>query len=103
MAGRRIYAQLFVGYSPSIPADEYLDRISTVKHHKLILSSNSISMIENGVETIVKWSAFSKLVIEKNHLSLWGSENFVFPKKSMSEDDYSLLTEIARSQIKHGL
>jgi hypothetical protein len=81
----------------------YLNSISKVKQHKLILSPNSLSMLEDGVETIVKWSAFSKLVIEQNHLSLWGSENFIFPKKSMSKDEYNLLTEIARSQIKNGL
>ena len=82
---------------------EYLDRVSKIKQHKLILTSSTLSMIEDGAETIVKWSAFSKLVIDQNHLSLWGNENFVFPKKSMSADDYNALTEIARCKIKNGL
>jgi hypothetical protein len=82
---------------------KYMDEHSRFKSQKLILTESSLSVIQDNVEAIYKWSVFTNAVIEENYVTLKGADLYLFPKKSMSLEDYGYFTQMVRSQLKSNL
>ena len=82
---------------------EYLDKNAQIKHHRLTLTQNALIVSQDQIETITKWTVFTKAIIDENHVSLVGTDNFLFPKKSMHAEDFEILSEIVRSRFKNGV
>ncbi len=82
---------------------EYLNKNSQINHHRLILTKNALIISQDQIETITKWTVFTKAIIDENHVSLVGTDNFLFPKSSMPAEDFEILSEIVRSRFKNGV
>ncbi len=63
------------------------------KKHNLLLTECALTLIQDGKEEITKWSSFTKAEINTEYVILTGDSGYIFPKKSMTDDDYDYLTE----------
>ncbi|WP_157485923.1 hypothetical protein [Flavobacterium soli] len=77
----------------------FLDKTSKYKINKLIVSEVSISIIQDDKEHIEKWSEFKKADINDELIILCSTVNYMFPKKSMTNQEYELIKEIVRDRI----
>lgn len=62
------------------------------KQHKLLLTDSTLTLVQDGTEQITKWSAFTHAEISNDYLTLTSSFSYVFPKKSMTLDEYDYLS-----------
>jgi hypothetical protein len=70
------------------------------KTHKLILTESYFSLIQDENEDIHKWSAFTHIEIKENYLTLTGTSQYFFPKKSMLNEDYDYFVQEIKSRMK---
>lgn len=78
---------------------QFLDVTSKYKINKLILSETSISIIQDDKEHIEKWSEFKKADINDESIILYSIVNYMFPRKSMTKEEYEFFKEIVRKKI----
>lgn len=69
----------------------YLNEQEQYTSHTLILSDNSLSIIQDGQETIEKWSNFTSVKILDDYIALNSLEHFLIPKKSMTPEEFQIL------------
>ena len=81
----------------------YLDHNESIIRNKLVVTDETITLHQDDVEYIFRWSAFTRVTINKSFISLEGNENYLFPKKSMSLEDYEFFSEIVRAKMQNGL
>lgn len=67
---------------------KYLKSIEKGKEIKFKISSEFINVIINENESFTKWSEFKRIEINEKFIALEGKTNYLFPKKSMDEEDY---------------
>lgn len=79
---------------------KYLDSIEPIQLHKIILTEKKFSLIQDEEETIESWSNFTTVEIKVDYIDLNGIENFFFPRKSMSEEDFLKLKEVISEKVK---
>jgi hypothetical protein len=91
-------ASLIVRWRKSVL--EFIDKNSQFKSHKLVLNQNFLSLIQDQTETVARWSVFTKTTIDESQISLIGTDNYLFPKKAMSADDFEFLCEMIKTQLK---
>lgn len=80
----------------------YIVETSKIKEHTLIVNTHSISLIQDTVETITKWSSCTGAKFEEDFIWLFAIENHLFPRKSMSPEDYNYLKEVIKERTKNG-
>lgn len=68
---------------------EYLDHQEKFQSHKIVLSENTFSLIQDREEVIERWSNFRKVIVHKNYIELIGEENYHIPEKAFKNNDYS--------------
>lgn len=67
---------------------------------KLTLSENTLTLKQDTTITIVRWRDFKKVVIDDKSICLYGDENFLFPKKSMTWQEFDSLRNEILLRIK---
>lgn len=80
---------------------EFIKVNEIFKQNKLILTENTLSLVQDEKEEINKWSAFTRAEITDNYLTLTGNTQYFFPKKSMPPDDYVYLIGKIKSHLKN--
>ena len=79
---------------------EFLNEQAKFITRKLTLSENTLTLRQDTTITIVKWTDFKKVVIDDKSICLYGDENFLFPKKSMSWQEFDLLRNEVLLRVK---
>ncbi len=79
---------------------KYLNVISKFTSHELLVNDSYLALIQDGNETIVRWSEFKKVELGEDFIRIEGSIDFLFPRKSMSESNFLILKELIRNNIK---
>jgi len=79
---------------------KYLDREEKYTKHKIILSDESLSVVQDNTETIEKWTNFDSAKISNTHILLEGKTNILIPSKCMSEKRYEEVNNIISKKIK---
>lgn len=99
LASIRFYAKAtpFITWKSTI--NSYLNDLEKIKKSKLVLSSNTFSLIQDEKETIEKWSEFKKVEIEPTYLLITGSTTYLIPKKSMKDFEFELFRKIITEKI----
>lgn len=69
-------------------------------NQRLILSENTITLKQDTTITVVPWKDFKKIVIDNKSISLYGDTGFIFPKKSMTWQDFDLLKNEILSRVR---
>jgi c-di-AMP phosphodiesterase-like protein len=81
---------------------KYLSMQAEVKSHALTLTNEALTITQDDKVTIIKWTSFTKAILENESITLVGSENCLFPKKSMHLKDYQYLKEFVSGKIQNG-
>lgn len=95
----RYYALPILKWKKNI--DTYLKNLSQINNHAINLTPNSISVIQDGEEVIVKWVVITSAKITEKFITIAGTEIFFFPKKSMKDTDYQFLKNMVVEKIKN--
>lgn len=83
--------------------NSFLNELSHIKIHKITLTAYTISLEQDDEKTIEKWSAITKITMSEDYISLKGTQDYLFPKKSMSEIEFNYLADFASEKIKAGV
>lgn len=82
--------------------ERYISETSRIREHTLVVNTHSISLIQDTVEIITKWSSCTGAKFEEDFIWLFANENHLFPRKSMSPEDYNYLKEVIKERTKNG-
>lgn len=80
--------------------NDFLDKNSNYKTNKVILSDNSLTTIQDNEEISQKWSHFNTVEINDESIRMQSDIYYLFPSKSMTNEDYELFKDIVREKIK---
>ena len=78
----------------------FLDSQEKVVDHQLTVTNSYFSIIQDGDETIEKWSNLDKAKILDMGIWLIGKEKYLIPAKSMKLDEYEKLRIIVSEKLK---
>ena len=79
---------------------ESLNNQAKFINQKISLSENTLTFKQDTKITMVRWTDFKRAVIDDKSITLFGDETLLFPKKSMSYQDFDLLREQVLLQMK---
>jgi len=80
--------------------NSYLAKLENCKIYEITFDNNFFTVnIDNEKETS-EWKDFAYFDSTEKYIALEGKYSYMFPKKSMSEKDYSILKEILKKNIK---
>ena len=75
-----------------------LDAQSRVQVRSLQLYHDKLILIEDGQQTVKKWSDFHESQISARFIWLQGDTDYYFPSSSMSLDDYQVMCELVKDK-----
>lgn len=78
----------------------YIKTFEKYKMHELILTENSMELIQDETHTLERWSSIANIRIEPEYLVINGSSQYIFPRKSMTEAEFEYLKTIAVNKIR---
>lgn len=78
----------------------YLKSLEDSKIYELRFNDEIFNVNLNNQEELSKWEDFKYFESNNEFISLEGKYNYMFPRKSMSEKDYSLLKQVFKKNIK---
>ncbi|EJL73536.1 hypothetical protein [Chryseobacterium populi] len=77
----------------------YLKSLETSEIYEIRFNEESFNVNLDNREELSLWKDFERFDINEKFISLEGKYNYMFPKKSMSEKDYSTLKQIVKKNI----
>lgn len=80
--------------------NKYLKSLEDSKIYEIRFNDEIFNVNLNGQEELSKWEDFKYFDSNNEFISLEGKFNYMFPRKSMSEKDYSLLKQVLKKNIK---
>ncbi len=80
----------------------YIEKICAYSNYKVVLSENTFSIIADNDETIEKWSELKQVEIDDLSLILHAVDNYMFPKKSISAEEFDFLKTEIGNKVKNG-
>lgn len=80
--------------------NKYLKSLEDSKIYEIRFNDEIFNVNLNGQEELSKWEDFKYFDANNEFVSLEGKFNYMFPRKSMSEKDYSLLKQTFKKNIK---
>lgn len=81
----------------------FLDNVEKVNSHKIIITDSAFCLVQDGKESIHKWTTFTHAEINDDYLLLTGPVQYFIPKKSILKEDYDFLIKEVRARIQNGL
>jgi YcxB-like protein len=79
---------------------DFLNEQAKFITRKLTLTEKTLTLKQDTTITIVRWEDFKKIVIDDKSICLYGDENFMFPKKSMTWQEFDLLKNQILLKVK---
>jgi len=79
----------------------YLDVQEKYKSHKIQITSNYFSIEQDNDVTIERFDQITICEINTDFIHLSGTNTYLIPKKSMSDQEYANLTNILKESIKN--
>jgi cell division protein FtsW (lipid II flippase) len=80
--------------------NSYLAKLENCKIYEITFDNNFFTVnIDNEKETS-EWKDFAYFDSTEKYIALEGKYSYMFPKKSMTEKDYSILKQILKKNIK---
>lgn len=82
---------------------KYLNDLAKIKKYEIALTNDTLIMIQDDEETIIKWVTFTKAILNDESITLFGTDTYFFPKKSMDPSDYKYLKGFISDKLKNEL
>ena len=80
--------------------NSYLTKLENCSVYEIVFDNNFFTVnIDNEKETS-EWKDFAYFDSTEHYIALEGKYNYMFPKKSMNEKDYSTLKQVLKKNIK---
>jgi hypothetical protein len=96
------FKKAFVIWKRNKKVEVYLNGVEKIKSHKLILNKNTFEIQQENEIVTELWTNFKKPEINDMFTYLVSkSENYLIPKKSMTELEYEELKSIIRNRINN--
>ncbi|MBB4806058.1 hypothetical protein HNP38_001330 [Chryseobacterium defluvii] len=80
--------------------EQYLKSVEASKSYEIRFNNESFEINMDDQKESSLWKDFETADINDDYVSLEGKYNYMFPKKSMSTDDYIMLTAAIRKNFK---
>jgi preprotein translocase subunit SecG len=80
--------------------NSYLIKLENCKIYEITFDQNFFTVNIDGEKETSEWKDFKYFDDTEKYMALEGKYTYMFPKKSMSEKDYSLLKQIVKKNIK---
>ncbi|AZA90478.1 Uncharacterised protein [Chryseobacterium nakagawai] len=80
--------------------NHYLNILEKCKAYEIRIEQNFFTVNIDGEKETSEWKDFTFFDSSHDFISLEGKYNYMFPRKSMSERDYSLLKTILKDRIQ---
>lgn len=77
----------------------YLNKIENCKVYEIRVEENFFTVNINGDKETSEWKDFEFFDSNNEFISIEGKYSYMFPRKSMSEKDYSFLKQILKKNI----
>ncbi len=79
----------------------YLDDLDKIREHQFILTPHVFSLLQDGKETMEKWSELKRCELELDFISIiTNSTTYLFPKKSMTAEEFEFLRAVLSEKMK---
>lgn len=78
----------------------YLKTLENAERYELKISDENFKVNLNNEEEISEWKDFKYYEITNDFISLEGNYNYMFPKKSMTDKNYTLLKQAIKKNIE---
>lgn len=69
--------------------EKYLKEMESYSKLEVIVLKDYINVVFDDKENFTHWSEFKRVIVNDKYISLEGKVNYLFPKKSMCEEDYT--------------
>lgn len=79
--------------------EAFLERVDNYPEHRLVFNEEQITFIQGDTETILQWSIIKRASIHADYIGLTAEANLLFPKKSMTEEEFSGLKSIVERKV----
>lgn len=79
---------------------KHLDYLDSFREFKVVLTSQAMTLISDDVEYIVKWNTFKRVLINDQYILLEDDESFMYPRKSMSPQEYEQMKKFVRKHTQ---
>ncbi|MEA1847352.1 hypothetical protein U9K52_00375 [Chryseobacterium sp. MHB01] len=77
----------------------YLNKIENCKVYEIRMEENFFTVNINGDKETSEWKDFEFFDSNNEFISIEGKYSYMFPRKSMSEKDYSFLKQVLKKNI----
>lgn len=78
----------------------YLTKLENCKIYEVVFDHQFFTVNIDGEKETSEWKDFQAFEINGEYIALEGKYSYMFPKKSMSGSDYSVLKKMIESQLK---
>ncbi|NML56143.1 hypothetical protein [Chryseobacterium cheonjiense] len=78
----------------------YLTKLESCKIYEIRMDENFFTVNIDGDKETSEWKDFDFFDSNNEFISIEGKYNYMFPRKSMSEKDYSFLKQVLKKKIK---
>lgn len=79
--------------------NNYLTKLANCKNYDIIYNENFFTVNINDDKETSEWKDFNFFDSNNEFISLEGKYSYMFPRKSMSERDYSTLKQVLKKNI----
>lgn len=78
---------------------KYLDRLDKISHHEITLTKSTLILTQDDEVIITKWIRFTKVIFNDESIQLSGSDEYLFPKNSMTQSQFIYLKDFILDRI----
>ena len=78
----------------------YLTKLENCKVYEVVFDQQFFTINIDGEKETSEWKDFQAFEINGEYIALEGKYSYMFPKKSMSGSDFSVLKKMIESQLK---
>ncbi|MBD8082116.1 YcxB family protein [Chryseobacterium caseinilyticum] len=78
----------------------YLTKLENCKIYEVVFDQQFFTVNIDGEKETSEWKDFQAFEINGEYIALEGKYSYMFPKKSMSGSDFSVLKKMIESQLK---
>ncbi|WP_172279636.1 hypothetical protein [Chryseobacterium sp. LAM-KRS1] len=78
----------------------YLKSLENAGIYEIRFNNETFNVNLNEQHELSRWSEFVTAETHEDYISMEGKYNYMFPAKSMSEQDYSVLKQVIKKNIK---
>lgn len=79
--------------------EAFLARVDANTEHRLCYDEDSISFFQGDTEVKMLWSGIKKASINDSYIGLTAESNLLFPKNSMTENEFLMLKKIVKKKV----